>query len=369
MIPADRGWVIRAEEAEDRESLLALERESPEQGALGVRLDLHFSHAELARRFPAVEGYVAVPAGGACARASVAGVVFCSLAPTQWRGAVVPAAYLFSLRVHPEWRRRGVASALIEHAWSRAVASGAALAWALVAGGNKASLPTFVRAGFTSLGDGRLRLVLPSLAVPPLPRRPGGHYPPGTGAWHMRRAEQRDLPALALALNDTHARHNLWRPCNAGELAAQLAVPGHGPAHVLLALNGDDIAAAGAVLHTGRIARLRLLPPMSLPPLVQRIAAPLLARVPFQPRVLRHRLLPAIAHGGRDGQGAGQRLLTALAGSLSCWASPLLVSIDPYDPAWQLIRRVRGTSTRLHVIARLAGGALPQRGDRPLYLG
>ena len=366
---------IRRTGPADATALLALERVAPERGALGVRWDLAVPHFELAARYPGVAGHVAEWEG------AVAGTLFSSVAPTQWAGAVVPAAYLFSLRVHPTWQRRGVATALISHAWSEARAAGALLAWAHVGAGNDASLRTFASAGFARLRDGRLRIVLGTPRWPRRPLSPRGSRPallahvhglksrPDAGPWAIRPATDADLPALAALLNGAHAAHDLWRPCSAKDLAAQFAVPHHGLSDVLVAADrGGGISAVGAVLHARRLGSLRLLAPRRGPAIA--VAAPvdaLLARVPLAPRVLRHRAL-----GGPDSD-AGALLLRRLASEHDHTFSPLLVPLDPIDPSWPVVAALPGASVPMHVVLKgdglLGTTRMPRGGARPMYLG
>lgn len=100
----------------DALALVALESASPESSPLAARLEPRVSYLEIVARYPGVHGYVA----HADARGQAVGMLFASVAPTRFNGAVVPGVYLFSLRVHPTMRRRGVASALVTHAWERA---------------------------------------------------------------------------------------------------------------------------------------------------------------------------------------------------------------------------------------------------------
>lgn len=361
--------MVRTMRAGDRDVLLDLESASPERGTFTVRLDLRVPHGALAARYAGSEGYVAecptAEQAGGTAEAAVAGMLFCSVAPTQWRGAVVQGAYLFGLRVHPAWRRRGVAVSLVEHAWCRARELGAALAWALVVAGNVPALRTFARAGFQRERDARLRIVLPRPDRPAWPvaavlRREAEHAV--GGPWRIRPAEPTDLPGVVARLNDVHAGHDLWRPCTPDGLAAQLSVPGHGVSDLLLATERRDmVGAAGAVLHLQRIARLRPQVPDDLPRPIARLVEPLLSRLPVQPRVLRYRLLSPGPPGG-----AGVLLGHLASGG---WRSPLVIPMDPLDPAWSVVERVRGRTVPLHVVIRRASALKGASRERPMYLG
>lgn len=106
--------MIREAKPEDTLALIELERLCPEMGRVTVRIDLHSNHFGLASRYPGSTGYVVLAEDGS----TIIGTIFSSVAPTQLNGGLLPAAHLFSLRVHPSYRRRGVASTLIAHAMS-----------------------------------------------------------------------------------------------------------------------------------------------------------------------------------------------------------------------------------------------------------
>lgn len=329
----------------DDPALAALERASPEGGRLVVQLDLRVGYSALAARYPGVRGYVAQ--AGAPPR--VVGMLFCSLASTQLGGAIVPGAYLFSLRVDPAVRRRGVATALIEHACERARAeAGIAVTWAAVVGGNEASRRAFARAGFVPAGElvGRLAPRLPLVGRPAL-----GVEPAATA----------NLPVLADLLNRTHAAHDLWRPLGPVDLGAALRAADHDLADALLGRRADGAPlAAAAPFDLDRVARLRFLGHRRLPEPVNRVLAAL-AR-PLRPRVavLRFRALP------RDRPDAGLAVLRAALRRLPWPGGVLAVPLDRRDPAWPTVARLPAMSTPITVVAR---SAHPVGATRPLYLG
>ena len=102
-MPADQDFDIRVAEPADEPALAALEQAAPDGGQVAVRLQPRLGYLDLAGRYPGVTGVIAVAPG----ESGVVGMLFSSVAATQFNGAVVPGAYLFSLRVHPALRRRG----------------------------------------------------------------------------------------------------------------------------------------------------------------------------------------------------------------------------------------------------------------------
>ena len=317
----------------DIPALAALEQASPETGPVAIEVRPRVDHFRLAARYPGVRGYVATAPDGP----GIVGMLFASVAPTRLDGELVPGAYLFDLRVHPRHRRRGVASALIGHAWERARAeAGVVVAWAAALAGNVASRRTFRRAGFDQERQLRVRMVAPGLSA--------GR--PAVGLAY-RPAAAKDLPSLAEALNTHHAGHQLWRPVTGARLADELAVLHHAPEDVMLALGPDGglVGAAGA-FDIGRVAHLRLLGLRALPGGANWLLARLFRRVPLRPLLVRPALLPA------DGATATAELLRALHRRSPRTPPALAVTIDPLDPAWPSLARLFGVSAGIHLLAR-----------------
>lgn len=337
-------YVIRAVEPGDEPALAALERAAPDQGSFVVQVDPRIGYLELVARYVGVRGYVAV-----AARSSrVVGMLFSSLAPTQLNGRVVPGAYLFSLRVQPSARRRGVATALIGRAWERARTEGVEVAWAGVMAGNRASLRTFERAGFARLPDLAIRV------VPPVP---GFGRPHRDAAWMARAATWADLPTLADALNRAHGAHNFWRPCTPEALTEELVAARHTLEDVRLVLSADGrIVAAGALFDVGRIARLRLVGLRALPERLNRALSVVARPLPIRPLVLRYHLLsdaaPILIRS------IGQRAATPF--------SPTVVVVDRHDPTWPGVERLPGITGRLHVVTK---SLVAIDADRPAHFG
>jgi ribosomal protein S18 acetylase RimI-like enzyme len=338
--------VIRDVEPSDESALAALEREAPESARLMVQIEPRVGYFDLFGRYQGVRGFVATD--GEAAR--ILGVLFSSVAPTQLNGAVVPGAYLFSLRVHPTMRRRGIASALIVHACERArTEAGAEVAWAAVREGNDASLRTFAEVGFVRLRDLGVRIIPPIFGPPRVDPR-----------LLIRPATGEDLPLLAGVLNRAHAAHNFWRPCTTEGLATALMASRHSLDDVVLARGADgDILAGGAVFDLRRVVRLRLLGHQGLPDRLNRAFALLLARVPLRPLVLRYRAL------WPERTNAALALLRSIQRASGSSLSALAIPLDRQDPAWPVIVRPWGMTTQLHVVAR---STEPVDESRPMHL-
>lgn len=341
----------------DALALAALESAAPESNPLAVRLEPRVGYLEIVGRYPGVRGYVA----HAGVRGQVVGMLFASVAPTQLNGAVVPGVYLFSLRVRPTVRRRGVASALVTRAWERARAeAGVEVAWAGVAQGNTASLRTFARAEFTSPGHVAVRIVPPLTSLSSLRGALAGcaFARPGLA---VRPAALADLPALADALNGAHAGHNFWRPTSPERLARELTAAGHTLQDTLVVLSaGGALCAAGAVFDVRRVARLRFLGHRRLPEAINRVLRPITDRAPLRPLVLRHRLLPPLAAG------AARALVLAVQRRYGPRLTPLVVPLDRRDPAWPTLPGPSILVGRVHVMVRSAAQV---ELHRPLHVG
>lgn len=335
---------IREALPEDVPALVELERLSPEEGQVALRIEIRADNLDLFARYPGAKGYLALDGGNS----EIVGTVFASSAPTQLNGRLVPATYLFGLRVHPAHRRRGVASALIAHACERAwMETGVRAVWAAVVDGNTASLRTFDRAGFHRLRDMRVKILPPLLPQLRIPSRAA-----------TRPASRADLPALAEALNRLHAGHNFWRPKSADGLWAEFDLLRHSPHDFEIAMGEDGtvLAAAGG-LDLARVARLRLLDFRLLPGRVNRLLAPLFGLIPLNLLLIRYFVSsPDRAH-------AGSAVLRQLArrSSPSPWVA---VVADPLDPIWGGVG-VWGITGRVHLVVR---SEEPIDQSRPSYI-
>lgn len=337
---------IREAREDDGPALIELERLCPEVGRAAIRIEVRANHFGLASRYPNSRGYVVL----ATDTSTIIGTIFSSVAPPQLNGKLVPAAYLFSLRVHPACRRRGVASALIAHACERASAeAGARVALAAILEGNVASLRTFDRAGFVRLRDLRARILLGGLSWP--------HRVPRL---QTRSAFPSDLPSLADALNDFYAGHNFWRPKAPERLKVELEALQHSLRDTEIALSEDrTVLAAASAFEVARFARLRLLGFRALPNLVNRLLAPLFGLLPLNALLVRHYVFPPSqpALGGALIQTLQRRYLPR--------SPAAIVTADPLDPVWQGLDSLWGVTGRVHLVVK---SDEPVDQARPSYL-
>jgi GNAT superfamily N-acetyltransferase len=331
---------IREASPSDAPALLALERASPEGGLFTIAVEPTVGHFHLAALHSNAQGYVALAPNGE----TVVGMVFASVAPTQLNGEMVPGLYLSAMRVHPAHRRRGIATALLSHAWEAArEAFGVQVAWGAIGPSNEASLRTCLRAGFTQQRELRARVLFP---IPRIWRGDGL-------AW--RRAEADDLHHLAAALNARYAEHQLWRPCSAEDLAGggtRLEPP---PEHTLLGVGpSGEIVAGGSVLAYHRLARLRLLGFRYFPSQLNRALRPLLRRIPLRLALTRRSLLPVE-------RPAAVRAFLQRAQRLSGLGAVVMVILDRNDPAWPLVARYPGLTLPIQMVAQSERTIEPSR--------
>jgi GNAT superfamily N-acetyltransferase len=322
---------IREASPSDAPALLALERTSPEGGLFTIAVEPTVDHFHLAALHPNAQGYVALAPNGE----TIVGLVFASVAPTQLNGEIVPGLYLSAMRVHPAHRRRGIATALLSHAWEAArEAIGVQVAWGAIGPSNEASLRTCLRAGFTQQRELKARVLAP---VPMIWRGDGL-------AW--RRAEADDLPALTAALNARFAHHQLWRPCSAEELAGRGTRLEPPPAQTLLGVGpSGEIVAGGSVLAYYRLARLRMLGFRYFPRQLNRALRPFLRRIPLRLSLIRRPLLPA-------DRPAAVRAFLQRAQRLAGLEALTMVILDRNDPAWPLVARYPGLTLPIQIVAR-----------------
>jgi GNAT superfamily N-acetyltransferase len=330
---------------EDGPAIAEMERLSPEVGRISVRIQLRDRNLGPLARFPGARGYVALVEGSPAA----IGVVFISTGITQFNGELVPASYLFGLRVHPSHRRRGVATALIEHACRRAKEDEQVrTVLAAIIEGNRPSLRTFSRAGFKALRVMRARVLLP------------GPGPSCAGTvLAARSARPGDLPAIASSLNDYYSEHNFWRPRSPDGLRAELETRGHSLQDSLVVASRDGaVVASASVLDLSRVARITVAGLQPLPAPVNRLLAPLLGLLPASPVLVRHWSFPQAQPA------AGRVALHALRRHYLTRGGVIVVG-DPTDAVWESIQGWWGIDSRVLTVVR---SEEPVDGRRPVYL-
>lgn len=323
---------IRTAEPADEPALAALEWSSPDAGALGLRLRMRAGYLALAGRYRDARGFVAVDDSN-----MIVGMIFSSTTPTRCAGRTASGVYLYSLRVHPTARRRGIGTALVRRAWDDARRRAEVeVGWAGIMDGNAASARTFARAGFDQYRDLAVRIVpRPVVGWRDVERRPSGLV--------VRRGREGDLEPLAAALEVAHAGHQLWRPLDADALRQELEVAGHSLDDLWVAHDtAGRIRAAGAVFDVGRVADVRVGGLPGLPSVLRPVLGGMLGRVPIRSLLFRHALL------GEATPFLVRRILRAYGGTTTA----LSIVVDPRDPSWPAVRSLPGLSGRVSVAVR-----------------
>lgn len=325
---------IRRATRADAPALAALERASPERGIVTVGVEPKVDHFTLAARHPGTRAYVALAPNGS----DVVGMLFASIAPTQLNGELASGAYCFALRVHPGYRRRGIATALLEHAAEEARAeSDARTMWGAVFAGNEPSLGAVRRAGFVQSRRLHARVVFPQLLRA---RR--------TAGVRYRAAADDDLTSVAAALNARYANHQFWRPLTADHLKAERMALHPAARNLTLALAPDESvlgAASGVAVH--QLTRLRLLGFPAAPLAVNAVLRPFLGLIPLRAVLLRRLLLPS------GEEALASELLRRLTGnSPGGYWSPLVIPIDHLDPGYAFVARLPGFTVHFCLVVR-----------------
>jgi GNAT superfamily N-acetyltransferase len=203
---------MRRATAADVPGLVALERLAPEAGPVAVRIEFHGDYLALGGRLGQPEVYIAEAAG------AVVGTLSAVTGRTRLNDGWAPTTYLFRLRVHPAWRRRGVAAQLVEHAWAEARREHDTLvAWGGVLARNRASLGLARAMGFEPVRTLGFRVLPTRWPAVGLARRV-----------LVRPAQVADWPDIAQQAEVLYGRCQFWpgvppwpevrppRPLNAG---------------------------------------------------------------------------------------------------------------------------------------------------------
>lgn len=145
--------IIRPPEPEDNDELIQLDRVAPEEGLVSYYVDRRpkYIHEPDAKGF---FPYIAEVNG------KIVGVVFSSIDELYVNGEPKPCDYISSLRVHPEYRRRGIGRALIDRAVEKGREERADIFWAVIMGKNLASSRTFEECGFDRVGGHGFRVII-----------------------------------------------------------------------------------------------------------------------------------------------------------------------------------------------------------------
>jgi GNAT superfamily N-acetyltransferase len=241
--------VLRQMESTDGESIAVLDMASPDSGSIAFStLYLHDPYASIMTLHPEVVGVVATKRG----RAGIVGMAMMSLGRCGYEREQRPYAYLFSLCVHPGYRRLGIASSLYE--WLLQAAKGKAgedvVVTAAIQGDNEASLKVAERWA-THVDKSAMGLLAPMRK-----RRPK----PVLGL-EFREAEDDDWDEISEKQNYFYGSYNLYPMRSPSGLRSHYEALGFGQRirsyHVALDAKRNIIAGIGA-LEEGSIEPLQV---------------------------------------------------------------------------------------------------------------
>jgi ribosomal protein S18 acetylase RimI-like enzyme len=232
-------FTLRAMVSRDGPALAALGEQTPETGMVSMHSRFEFDPYEtlLALR-PGTIGVVAEISD----HPGLVGMCLMSLGECWFEGAIRPSGYLYSLSVHPEYRRRGLGSGLttwlVNAAHERHGGDG--VIYAGTQPGNLASQRT-MESWATQRFDRVAAVVQKPRAKPPKP--PSG--------WVVRPAEAGELEEIATRRNAFYDEYDLYPPDSAASIAAWRAQSPFGftfrDYHVVVDRDGNLVAGAGFV--------------------------------------------------------------------------------------------------------------------------
>lgn len=235
----DATFTLRSMVPTDGPAIAALGEQTPETGAVSMHSRFEFDPYEtLIALRPGTIGVVVETAG----RPGVVGLCLMAFGQCWFEGAIRPSAYLYSLSVHPDYRRRGLASRMCTWlvAQSRERHGDDVVIYAGTQPGNVASQRT-MESWATQRFD---RIV----AVATKPR---GKAPQGPSGWVARPAEADELEEVAQRRNEFHDGYDLYAAESAASIAAWRELSPFGfpfrDYHVVADARGNLVAGAGLV--------------------------------------------------------------------------------------------------------------------------
>lgn len=234
--------LVTSKDSQALEDLIAATADSGDIGFTDEYLaDLLTVHRELTEEF---HGAVAVQDG------EVVGMVFGEVRWIQYAGQEVPGVYISNLRVHPDYRRQGIARELSDWALdyiTDLLRSDAVLYGAIMA--DNVSLKLADRYGFKATNPIQGGIV-------PMRKSPPTSIPD----LEVRTAERNELPAMVEGMNTFYREHNLWVPVSVDTLEDFLRqeVNEIKPNQLYVAVRGEEVVAGLSLSDRTKLVRMRL---------------------------------------------------------------------------------------------------------------
>jgi ribosomal protein S18 acetylase RimI-like enzyme len=345
-------FTLRAMVPSDGPALAALGEQTPETGMVSMHSRFEFDPYEtlLALR-PGTIGVVAETAG----RPGLVGMCLMAFGECWFEGTIRPSAYLYSLSVHPDYRRRGLGSRLTT--------------WLVTAARERHGDDGVIYAG-TQPGNVASQRTMDTWAtqrfdrVTAVVKKPRSKAPRPPAGWVVRPAEESDLEEMAQRRDAFHDEYDLYSPESAAAMAAWRT---HAPFgftfrdyHVVVDHRGNLLAGAGLV-EEGRLLSSQ----------VVSVATPLrLANIVLR-MVPKDGVMTRVAVDGL--WFAGERLeAAALLWEWMRWlshdrATLAMIFFDVRSPLAGAIRMPRLIPSTPGTI--VVAGPVPMRDDRLIYPG
>ena len=234
--------LVKTEDSPELESLINATADSGNIGFTDdYQADLLEVHRELAEEF---HGAVAV------LESKIVGMVFGEVRWVQCSDKVVPGVYISHLRVHPEYRRLGIARGLSD--------------WALEYITDLLRSDTVL---YSAIMDGNVSLKLADQygfkatkpiqgGIVPMSKRPPALLP----GVEVRPAERNELSAIVEGMNAFYREHNLWIPVSVDTLDDFLRqeVGEVKPNQLYVAVRDGEILAGLSLSNRTELVRMRL---------------------------------------------------------------------------------------------------------------
>ncbi len=331
--------------------------ESPDEGAVSFAPRFNFDPYEAyASLRPNSAGFVAETLEG-----RLAGVGFVSLTEARFGGDIRPTALLNALAVHPDFRGRGLAKAIVRHRieYAREQLGDDCVAVANIQHGNDPSMAV-ARSWSDSLDDEYVMYPAEPLA---------GQDVLGEGASDTNASDNFDVHDVTAGevtntvdrSNEFYARTDLYRPYSVEGLEQRLETsPIAGPLHRYVVATVDDSVVAGVfVTETHEAMKLVL---ESLPPALQD-AETLPSAIP-ESKELRMKMLSDLwyAPGHEDAARVLWRTLRANSGS----ANRIMLNYDPTGRLEEVLELQPGEGA-MHLSVAVSGGSLSTDELAPVF--